>query len=1251
MTILLKSALKEAVDALPAALKPQQLKPALKKAGVKDEEIEMSGIGVLQPRLINKEGKVYKKDLQANESMARLDEFNTKEYRGGPFNDFPPRYSSVVPAGVEPVKQNYVERVYTFTHPEGVLSASNHFPDSDYLMHTRVYDDLIGDQETRVVAEIQSDLHQKNKAAPAIVIPDEELEVVRNSIEAFRALPNKTEAEITSKLADFVYTEFDNTGVKISRQEAADKAAKIMANPEDTAMLREVFTAAPKVAAWETTWPRKGLENEVLNAIADGKSQIAIPIKTSVKQFEPAAAELEMLEDLSNRMRNDEIDFDSAAALIMQRFPRIDEDSLINGGLIDYMYDDADRFVQQVRRHMPEENPLSNMHRSSGVQKWYETYVGPLAQKLAKQTNSEFRTETKDGVEYAVIKFTPNTKADFKLYSTGGGLAMYMAYQQGYKEDEVTTYMREQGFTDEDIAKAKAQQAQIGEAKAQGYEDAEIQQFLEAKEPKAVVEAEKPEPPKTAFEQPEQEEAYKALTSETVLPADELIAALQVVRPNMATVTTRASAFTGNDEAIKVAQAAEEAAIKNISELAAQRGLDISWNGEDWVAETPDGPVVVTPGILQQMAAEKGELIGGTAGAIIGAEKGAAVGGSNPYAKAGGFVLGGLMGGMIGAAAGTQLDYLYQSMQLQEDMSAEIAMHKATTAQEAAVYGEVLGAAIAKPAMWIGKAAWQLISRAKNMFIDGNTEGARKALRETMFLTDQQIDELIEQFEKSVDTTGMSRAQREISAVATMLPGGEDLVKAAASIDPQASRAVVKAIDDRAKQLAIEVDKVAEPTTARTLKQDLQLYQKDVKQFYEDVKQQAVSSPRAKYYKFDFDKTAVMPVLTNLRDGISDPTLREKFVNQLNNAKKFTKGRTFGDLIELRHVVNGFRFNKNIAKAKDYAALDQLIQSIDTRIEAGARFVMNNPTEWLANFATARSRYAEMMTLQRNALVKVVNRPGVTPEEVSNQMLKYSDAIDGTYEQVMHVLPKRMRELAEADMLKTLTKKYTVGDSGALQATQFPMLAEELNKRSFVSEDARAIKQAVIELADTFKNDVALARNVGFMQVPQFQSYLTADPVVRAKFAVASTVFNKMQEMVPGSKASNNIALIRNTAKFLETPLNAKSVAALKESAKDVVSLDESILAVQREQAEATAKSMDNGTTIVLYGSGNTLSPTGSGTPAMRIPAHRIATPEIIKHLSNIEGVPVDNKEMDEVLKRYAYKAVVYGSDKVRVLK
>ena len=654
-------------------------------------------------------------------------------------------------------------------------------------------------------------------------------------------------------------------------------------------------------------------------------------------------------------------------------------------------------------------------------------------------------------------------------------------------------------------------------------------------------------------------------------------------------------------------------------------------------------------GLLREVASARGELVGGTGGAIYGARHGAAAFGSTPLTKGIGAAVGAGIGGIIGAAAGTEFDYIYSSMMLQEEISAEVAAHKALTAAEAAAYGEIVGVALYKS----GGLLWKVAKRAKNFILDGNSEGARKALRDTLFLSEDEIAEIVERFEQLVDTKGMTQAQKEIIAVATTLPGAEDLVRAASSIDSTASRSVVRGIDKRAKQLQAEINAEGVDNTARVLKEDYTAYTNEVKKFYGDVKMQAASAPRAKYYKFNFDKTAVMPVLESLTDNISSPAVRERFLLRLNQARKYTDGRTFSDLLELRQVVNEFRFNNKIVNAKDYRAIDDVIQSIDARIESGARFVMNKPQEWLDDYALARAKYSQMKTLDKNVLVKMLNRPGVTPNVISSALLKHSQSIDGTYESVMAVLPKPMRELAEADMLSTLATKYTAGEAGGMNAVQFPMFAEDLASRSFVSEHGRQMKEAITQLADTFKNDVMLAKHSGMIQVPQFQSYLTADPVVRAKYEIASTIFNKVKQSIPGSRASREIALVKLTAKFLEKPLNAKTVSQLKEAAKDTVNIDEAILTVQREQAEAIARGMDSsGVKIPVYGTGSVLSSVGSGQVAMEIPAHRIATPAMVKSVADAEGLTIDSKAaLDSALKRYGFKAVQYGSDKVRLLK
>jgi hypothetical protein len=1271
MSILLKSALNEAIDALPAKLKPNQIKPALKKAGVKDEEIELSGVLSYDDR----PNAVLSAENLKEAKKFRTDEFNIREYKGGSAAEFPTKYSTVVPPGVTPAEQGYRERVYSFTHPEGVLNASTHFPDADYLMHTRVYDDLIGDADTRVVAEIQSDLHQNGLGRSAEQFSTGKPEEAEQLLEIANKARLQPETAV-SRFTSFIAEEYPS----LSRTDASALAIKLL-DAGDVEAVKAALVPQSKAAPWETSWARKGLENEVMTAMQEGKQQIAIPIKSAAKKevaFSSSLIDNNAASQVLSRVNTGEVGMTELDKLSNQLIEALPEElrsqdyvrQSIEHGLNEAWSRAGDREITigDLAGWIDEGvefnsggiddygSAMASLHRSGGVQKWYETYVSPLAQKLAKQTNSKFKTEVKDGIEYAVIKFGPDTKADFKLYSAGGGLAAYMAYQQGYSQDEVTAYMREQGFGEDEIAAANTQQEQIKQAKDSGYTDEEISAFLETQQPKATQEGEAPVnpdgSPRTESMQLgtiEKQEAESRIKSDNVLPADELLADLQVIKPDMSSVTTRIGAFFGNQEMANAARATEEAAIKNIKELGKARGIEFDWDGEEWTIMTDAGPQVVTPGFLRELAASKGELVGGLGGAVYGARVGGTIFGSTPATKAAGATVGAGLGGIIGAVAGTELDYIYSSMKLQEDMSAEIAAHKSLTATEAAAYGEIVGVLAYKA----GGALWRGAKRAKDFIMDGNSEGARKALRETMFLTEDEISEVVERFEQLVDTKGMSKAQKEITAVATTLPGAEDLVRAASSIDSTASRSVVRSIDSRAKQLQAEIDAVGVDNTARVLKEDFTAYTNEVKKFYGDTKMKAATAPRAKYYKFNFDKTAVMPVLESLTDNISSPAVREKFLLRLNQARKYTDGRTFADLLELRQVVNDFRFNNKIVNAKDFKAVDSVIQSIDARIEAGARFVMDKPQEWLDDYALARVKYSQMKSLEKNSLVKLLNRPGVTPDVVSSALLKHSNAIDGTYENVMGVLPKPMRELAEADMLNTLAKKYTAGEAGGMNAVQFPMFAEDLASRSFVSEHGRQMKEAITQLADTFKNDVMLSKHSGMMQVPQFQSYLTADPVVRAKYEIASTIFNKIKQSIPGSKASREIALVKLTADFLEKPLNAKTVGALKEAAKDVVGVDDAILAVQREQAEAIAKNMDSsGVKIPVYGTGNVLSSTGTGQAAMEIPAHRIASPAMVKGVADAEGLTVDSKvALDSALKRYGFKAVQYGSDKVRLLK
>ena len=57
----------------------------------------------------------------------------------------------------------------------------------------------------------------------------------------------------------------------------------------------------------------------------------------------------------------------------------------------------------------------------------------------------------------------------------------------------------------------------------------------------------------------------------------------------------------------------------------------------------------------------------------------------------------------------------------------------------------------------------------------------------------------------------------------------------------------------------------------------------------------------------------------------------------------------------------------------------------------------------------------------------------------------------------------------------------------------------------------------------------------------------------------------------------------------------------------------------------------------------------GTGT-SQSIPMHRILTVEQAKEIADSEALTLDSKSLDAVLMKYGYKAIMQGSDRVRIL-
>lgn len=1325
----IKSLLKQTIKNLPegSTMKAEAVKPMLLKKGVKQEELDFSGIE------LPGKGRVSREELLGLEKE-RKDMFYTTEVD--------PHYKSISLPGGQ-ANPTYREKVLRFEQVDqaGSRYTSTHFPETEnYLAHTRIYDEDFNGTPTRVLQEIQSDLHQQGRQRGYATGDSPSFTALQQQM---LDRPDITQSALDDE--DFAEEVF---GVSLDELQEAYRqlATRTTLEPNDLAslseeeILHEVAEAGKNVipkSPFEKNWLAKSIEREVSDAIDEGRAQLAIPIKGAVKNLKRAegvqkwyetqvvntakkvarkagmefelvskdgGSEILSYDDAMNYIRNasDKIAYaqneDDAIAATASDLVRLglseDRAKVIAENIADpfteysEIAEQLSTMQEDVVYAVIKPGALKEVISADEVIKDAKDFsmLGPTAPEYAKK-EAELVAKYKDRFPQGVAeggaladelydiamgkspKSLTKHKADvpdFALYSTptAGAFAAYAAYKNGYSEDDVTKYLTEQGYDAEDIAEINANAEKIAQAEAAGYSREEIEQFLQGKEITTKVEANEPtlqaqgkgDPrtdspglgvPRRLYADVKQE-AMDRLQGDEEMSASEIVRNLQTVQPVMTSdIMTSIPAFFGNKEALTRYNAAREASRSKIIDIAKRDyGIDLVWQAGDvgqegWYVNTEQGMVEVTPSFWQDLKSTTGETIGGITGAIAGFKYAP----PNPVAKAAGAAI----GGMAGAMAGAQLDYLQSAVEMQVDMEAEVAAHKALNAAELAIVGEVIGYPVAKS---LG-AGWRGVVRAKNMIFDGNPHGAYKALKDTMFMNDAEIEEIVQKFEKLAGPLDGSKEQKAIAAVALSERGMQDLVRVAGSIDPKASQAVIKSVDDRAADLLKTTADLSNPEITRTYTKDLQNYVSDVKGFYDAVKAKAVQSPRGLNFDWDYDKLAIEPVLERLSTKITDPATSEKFLLQAQRIRSFSESRNFGDLIEFRQIVNDFLYNKRIVKSDDKKMLRGIINNIDAAIKEGAPQVVENPEAWLNNWATARLKYTEMKKVEQTAMYRMVfdkkgNVRPVQPETVVKGLTKYMGALDGSFEEVMSKLPEKARGKYEGAVVNHLAEKYTAGVKGGMRAVNFPLLADELAKVNFTAPNARMMKKAITEMADVFKNDVYLAQASGKIEIPKFQSYLTTDPVVRAKFEIASGIFNTLKTWAPGD-TQRNYALVKQAAQLLEQPLHAKSSRELMKQFEGDVVMTDSIKQLQREAAKAKAAGKDLGAAKVLVDANGKFVKSVEQA-AHKIPQHRVASEETVKLIADRESITVDNKSLDKVLKQYGYVAVAQGSDRIRML-
>lgn len=1251
----IKSLLKLGIDAMPNSTKAESVVPSLLNKGVKAEELEYSGVQSSLPT----SGRVTRDDLVAAEE-ARVDRFDVTESAD---------YGATTISAKGVNNPTYRERTYTFSQEgqaESSRYTSEHFPEvPNYLFHTRVYDDQLGNTNTRVITELQSDLHQQRRTQN--VLSDNITEELVHSLQ--RDLQEAAEqgvdaTDLTDELIDLLRYDGVHPRQDVT-PEQLNQLTNMLLNDEYAENVYPVIQNIidPPILVNSAT------RNEFYNLLLHNENSPELTTLAKGIGWDGTSS----LQEFSTRLVEETIPESPlaktwAAKAIEREIAQAYEDGL-----------------SQVA--IPISGNVGRLARSGGVQTWYETQVSNTAKKVARKANMDFALETHEGVTYAVMRTRPDvtSKPQFNLYATPTSVAFasYMGLREGYTDEEIRTQISE-SMDEEEAQETFDIMGRIQEAINAGYTIEEVQEAFDSQPTEIAKEETNYTPETTVGVMPRQinpyvqmfapsavalttavADAYNTLTSEKTefREPSELVAALQVLNPTMISNSYAMAAYFGLGEFPQRYDIAANNSRAQIIQIA-DRDFDIQleWRPEDssFYVRTDEGLVLAEPGIMESIRSVKGEIAGGVAGAIYGGKLGASAAPPTaplvgPLSKLLGAAGGALVGGGVGAVLGTELDYLLAALDTQQDMEYQVAAQKALDAAEMAAIGEVLGYA----AFTTLKAGWKGIVRAKNMIVDGNTQGAYKALREVTGLSDEQIDDIVEAFEELVPNTG-SKEQRAIVAVAETNPALQGAVRAAANYNPAVSASLAQQVNSRAQQVLSMTANATDPNAAKLFAQDLNNYVSDVQAYYNGVKIAAAQAPRGLSFSWDYTDLALAPALDRLTGqlglkGVStvvtDPTA-SKFVTQLSRINHLAESNTFSDLIELRQVVNEFLFNKRIGKADTKDMLREALANIDAKIQEGAAQVFNNSEEWLESWRNARSQYSQMKQVQETAMYRMMfdakgQLKPVQADNVIKGLYKYITALDGSFERVMSRLPAKGRAMYESSIVDYLTNKHTTGAD--VKAIDFIALQDELSQVGFASTEARQMKQAINQFADVFRNDMGLARLSGSIEMPKFQSYLTTDPVVRAKFEIASGVFNYLKTWAPGT-SQQNAALIKNIASLLSKPLDARAAEEVLSEVGNNAALRASIAKLQQQAAEAVANGKDTTAAKVrVYGNGSTRTFKGPGQETT-IPLHRIASLEQVKIVADSQGITTDSPMLGAFLKSYGFEAMMQGTDRVRLL-
>jgi len=553
----------------------------------------------------------------------------------------------------------------------------------------------------------------------------------------------------------------------------------------------------------------------------------------------------------------------------------------------------------------------------------------------------------------------------------------------------------------------------------------------------------------------------------------------------------------------------------------------------------------------------------------------------------------GFVGGSIaagGAAAfGTGVDAVRNAVSLRQQLNMTIIKEQM---KEALIFESVLGLA----GTVVIKGSGIILKSANDFLIHGNRKAAVDAMLQIAGMTRDMAEDKIAQMQNVLDLR-IGNNESMDSVMLRVLPRTEPRLTGAVEIatkhKPISSVNVAEEVNQRAKNVIKATSNATDDNIGQIVSEELTKYTEKVVSDYAAVKNIAIQEIDSMgTYTFDYNKLAIEPVLQRMEKitGGFEAAKLESIVNNIRDLGAFDikssitkfigsierKGdkrstvatvttpvniegnsrRTFADLLELRVAVNQLTSSKTLKSFADRSGARSVIQTIDNEI---TRVMKDTPDgeDWLKLWDATNKQYGKYKEVKENILFKALTAKGQTNQEKVNTLSKHIGDIDDTFMEVVEKLPSSVKGNVEDSIINKFVGDFTVGKSADIQAIHYPMLAEKLKPLKFTTTKARTVAKVITDMATVLRADPNVGVATDQISIEAFKSAFTADPIVRAKMALASKTTNYVRRYLPGESGKAS-ALVTKIAKTFNEPLNIKSIDEMvKDMPKDLTIIDD----------------------------------------------------------------------------------------------